>query len=620
MPEMSTQVYWHECPEPVTPWANQEELRLTVHRSRQLRKLRIAPNDFYVALSTQERKLLRQRKDRSQKADRGLLMEPGLTTFGAINALFDHLGKPLMSREEATLAVETVAAEYRAVEAQTQATFAESQHAGASQLTQSMLTFTQSQPPPGGAEATAAAATAQDVKEGPLLHTVRLLLEPRGLKMEVLSKRELQEKHCRIAAADLIPGRRVAMLFDKQRGAMAGVLLDAKVVRHSVRNSMHLLVPVAEPCPWRRRVFGVSAIDAFHCIATFVYHAELDAEVEKNEEGDDEVAAGDGSQHQRSAMDDGERSSTAASDLSSSERDFSSRSENSCENINTNGRARHKPQLRGEGLSAPPVPQRRFGRMLTLQPNILPKLQRPAKSDDDDACVDVNASINVSTGKRPRDEADEVGNGPGTSSSNPSSDEEEDQIVTVSNTRPRATVRATAEDIALLPYPIHRNKALSASALKRLQDPTCNARGAAGVESHGDDDADDQRYAAEAAVKQRRVVTWLEHPEHDGRAREITGQRVSQQCNFLKDETARSMREYGFSCERLEPTGIIKLKFPPPQISSSMTQPIERDDPFTDVPCVAIASKYRDRKHVKHSWTQRLVETERRGKLYHHTQ
>ncbi|CUG89581.1 Hypothetical protein, putative [Bodo saltans] len=526
-------------------------------------------------------------------------MEPGLTTFGAINALFDQLGKPPMTRDEAVLAVETVAAEYRAVEAQTQATFAESQHA-ASQMTQS-LSFTQSQlPPPGGAEGTAA-ATAQDVKEAPLLHTVKLLLESRGLKMEVLSKRELQDKHCRIAAADLIPGRRVAMLFDKQRGAMAGVFLDAKVVRHSVRNSMHLIVPVAEPCPWRRRVFGVSAIDAFHCIATFVYHAELDTEAQRNEDGDDEIAAEESSaqhRHQRTtkrAETASDSTSSAVSETSSSEWDemASTRGSSSSDDDSENSRRRRRrkridagQQQRAVVVAAPPVLPRRFGRMLTLQPNLLPKVQKQDNGKHADNVVDggmmeANVDDEKSKRKRSREPSELVPATPSHSSSNDEVDDDPTMRVANFSLQPSAT-----------------NEILS-----------------------NDEIADEDRsVAVDAALKQRRVITWLEHPDYESRVRESTAINISRQVENLKDEAARSLQEFGFSCERLGPTGIIKLKFmPPTSMSSTAAANNTQNDPFTEVPTVAIASKYRERKHVKHSWTQRLVETERRGKLYNNT-
>lgn len=558
-------------------------------------------------------------------------MEPGLTTFGAINALFDQLGKPPMTRDEAVLAVETVAAEYRAVEAQTQATFAESQHA-ASQMTQS-LSFTQSQlPPPGGAEGTAA-ATAQDVKEAPLLHTVKLLLESRGLKMEVLSKRELQDKHCRIAAADLIPGRRVAMLFDKQRGAMAGVFLDAKVVRHSVRNSMHLIVPVAEPCPWRRRVFGVSAIDAFHCIATFVYHAELDTEAQRNEDGDDEIAAEESNaqhRHQRTtkrAETASDSTSSAVSETSSSEWDemASTRGSSSSDDDSENSKRRRRrkridagQQQRAVVVAAPPVLPRRFGRMLTLQPNLLPKVQKQDNGKHADNVVDggmmeANVDDETSKRKRSREPSELVPATPSHSSSN--DEDDDDPTMWVANFRPRSTARATAEHVALQPYPIHRNKGLNSVALKQLQPSVTNE-----ILSNDEITDEDRSVAVDAALKQRRVITWLEHPDYESRVRESTAINISRQVENLKDEAARSLQEFGFSCERLGPTGIIKLKFmPSTSMSSTAAANNTQNDPFTEVPTVAIASKYRERKHVKHSWTQRLVETERRGKLYNNT-
>lgn len=576
MPDAEVQAYWFDMaesdPHVEPPWGTTSALQRTIQRSRQIRHCRIAPSDFYLELTPRERLLLKRRKDPSEKVDRGLLVEPGMTMFGVVNALLQHLRKNPLDPHEVRSVVADIAEEYRLLEQETQTTFAESQTRAAASQRASQTTSTL---PPGGSQPLPAATTVgtKEVKEAPLLRVLKRLLEARDLSVVALTKKELRQKRNKIVAQDLIKHKRVVLMVDRQRPVMAAAMIDSKVSPHAVRESMHLLVPAAEPVPWRRRVQCIRGIDRLEVVVAMVYLQELD------DGADDEVPAVPSTPAIRTAHVGGAASvSSASSDTSSSSASGHSRE---------SSRARHDHGSKNI-VSAPPCTEplavpRRKGRLLQL----MPSAEEALKDHDEDESNDF-LSTNDKRGSQ-----------------------------CAANKTKSSSRYLDAVNLTALPHPIRRNDALTAAAITALQQQTLAAVPPVDLPSAERQRSKKRSRDAEAsgdppdvALCQRsvtrKVLTWMDPTEAEVLqfSRRLQQQREQQEADAL--------RGLGVLCRFEKAGGSTKLIFP----KSAHELTTGGGDPFAELPTISLPSKHKAPVNCKHSWTQRLVERERRSLLY----
>lgn len=260
-------------------------------KSRSIRQEVISPAHCFVGrTSAYHRRADRRVVHGVQRVDRGLVAEPHMTTLAVLNAVLEHLHRPHVTDEEALAAVAHIAQQIHTAEQRQTELLVESQAlAAASQASR----------------ATAATSTVQQIQEAPLLQALTLLLEERGLYVDVLSRKATRLRRNQIVPGDLLSGKRVALVIDKEKPWMVAALADGKKTRSAVKASLQILVPIAVPVPWRRRAYslkGISPLEALTCFVSVdesTRIAQEDDEEDVNVENDDEEGLGSSSQQPR---------------------------------------------------------------------------------------------------------------------------------------------------------------------------------------------------------------------------------------------------------------------------------------------------------------------------------
>lgn len=584
MPEIETQVYWHEIPasQPLAPpWgvsvATQQQL---INKSRQIRHLRISPPDCMLHTTSCQRR--NQRKTAaSGKVDKGIIAEPDMTSFAVVNLLFAHLGKAQVTEAEVKETVHSIAEEIFRSEEQVEAAFTQSQREqqrGNTGGPQSNMMMPMGEVIGGsnvhGSVAPADTAKANEVHEAPLLSVLEILCEKRKLKVHTLHKKDIQLKRHQITPQDLIFGQKVALIIDRQRPMLAACILDRKTNDKTLKETLHLLVPVAEPTPWRRRAFGVHSIDRFECLVSFVYVAELDDEL--NGEDCDNAGNGDG----------------GTSDVSSV-----ASSQRSAE-LNPNA---------AEGI-APGDP---------LLPTVGDRLQELLEDEE----LEMPAPRNRKR-RRNNDASDDDDGGV---SALPDPHQQHGRIFSSAGLfelsedpasyQPLSAFRRRVcpADRAAMPFEILRNANLCAESLSRLQHSSqafSQADGESAVE------LEDVPVVKKALVH-KKVEFWLDplgmstslhstlSPQQGGEQAVLLGGEAAPDA----DGEVTVKTDNNIVIARTSSTvGTLSFSFP--------RREVPFQDPFMELPTVAVPDARQTRINVRHTWAQRLIERQRRDRLY----
>ena len=241
MPEFSCQTYWHELPQRIPPWKDDDERRAVIAISKQIPHV-ITPNRTRYFAPSARRHFLAQAK-RSLKDPtrliRGIISDPQMTMFGALNILVEDLGVSPVTIEEATAAVEKVNTK---VNESTQKSQGQTEHL---------------------------------FVESPLLQVLRDLLEAWELTVTRVERRDLNAQGRRIHAADLQPNKLALLVVDRENPLLAIAVAEQHNPRlRDKRQYLHLLVPLKFPQPWWRRARMVARIDPNLCVCAFVHHKD----------------------------------------------------------------------------------------------------------------------------------------------------------------------------------------------------------------------------------------------------------------------------------------------------------------------------------------------------------
>ncbi|KAG8345669.1 hypothetical protein ERJ75_001727100 [Trypanosoma vivax] len=291
MPDVTTQVYWHDIPGAQAPWQDEQEYaRMWVISS----KIKGLVSDRSHLLQPLRKEVLQMRARIRRKpppSDRfwGIVLEPYLSPLLGLNMIMKELQVPGVTYEEAAAAVSVVEEEYNLLTQQ----FGTQQ---GSQWSEYEANVTQR-----STVSRRNATPAMDVKEAPLLEVVKILCADRKLIVTPLSKEELRRKG-RISFSDLVSHKRVVIAFDRSKPHFAfalGVVVKKKAEAVGQVRCMQLVAPTANPTPWRRLVkVGMERLSANDCVVVVVQRQD-DCSQGKglqsdHENEDDDVQLNDG--------------------------------------------------------------------------------------------------------------------------------------------------------------------------------------------------------------------------------------------------------------------------------------------------------------------------------------
>ena len=256
MPTIGTQMYWHEAPTPLPPWASEEQRAANVALSRSLNAERISPLTSGAYLvgnkardAANERTRLKDARVALLNVGRGALtVEPLLSHRCVLNMLLASLGAAPLGIAECTAIVTAVR----------------------NSLQQSDVPM---------------AACAQAVARS------------RGLEARSLSREELKHRRCTFFPTDLPPGRRVLLICSKIDPLFIGVYTEwlptgrraGQAARRGAGGSMRVLCPAHQPRPWHKRVQVLRQIDRNEAMCVYLSAADdagtLDAEIAAAQKG-----------------------------------------------------------------------------------------------------------------------------------------------------------------------------------------------------------------------------------------------------------------------------------------------------------------------------------------------
>ncbi|KEG06966.1 hypothetical protein DQ04_11451010 [Trypanosoma grayi] len=260
MPEVGSQVYWHNIPGSPAPWKDEKERARMWDLSRRVEG-NISDTRYLLERPLTELLMLRRvERGKPAQADHywGLVLEPHLSPLHGINMVMKELQVATVTREEAAEAVAAVIEEY---DVMTQQQPSQSQtNAGRYSVKAEMMTQQSTAP-------------AMDMREAPLLEVVKVLCNARGLEVSMLTKAELRRKG-RIGVADVLPRRRVIMAFDRSKPHyifVRTVMLRKAGKKGFVKPHMQLVAPTSSPVPWRRLLLaGMPNLPSNECVVVAV--------------------------------------------------------------------------------------------------------------------------------------------------------------------------------------------------------------------------------------------------------------------------------------------------------------------------------------------------------------